>query len=102
MLAEYASEMPYQNNEDCALTFKCPEEKHVIVNVVEYDLEEFSNFHGKCFDYVSIDGQKICGSSIPSFTTTKNKIQALFHSNSDNVSNGFKIQFGCKGIYMGP
>ena len=98
MLALYKSETPYRNSQGCKLRFKCPDSKHVIVNVTEFDLQEFSNNRGKCLDYVTINGQKKCGSSIPQFITTQNEVDIQFHSSSKVVANGFKLQLGCKGI----
>ena len=100
MLALYKSETPYRNSQGCKLRFKCPDNKHVIVNVTEFDLQEFSNNRGRCIDYVSINRQKKCGSSIPHFITTQNEVEAQFHSSSKVVANGFKLKLGCKGIII--
>ena len=35
----FESQHPYQNGDQCSLTYSCPPGKFVVVNVLEFDLE---------------------------------------------------------------
>ena len=100
MLLEFKSQSPYKENQHCKLTFICPDEKHVIVDVKEFALEKYSHADAKCFDFLCIDGNRKCGSSIPMFETTKSEIEAIFYSSLRRNSNGFNIQLGCTGLLL--
>ena len=99
-MVEFKSQSPYKKNQHCKLTFTCPDEKHVIVNVKEFVLEKYSHAEAKCLDFLSIDGNRKCGSSIPIFGTTKSEIEAIFHSNRRRNLHGFNIQLGCTGLLL--
>ena len=100
MVLEFKSQSPYKENQHCKLTFICPDEKHVIVDVKEFALENYSHAEAKCLDFLSIDGNRKCGLSIPIFRTTKREIEAIFHSNRRRNLNGFNIQLGCTGLQL--
>ena len=100
MIVEFKSQSPYRKNQNCKLTFICPEETHVIVDVKEFALEDYSYAKAKCVDFLSIDGNRQCGSSIPIFRTTKREIEAIFQSNRRRNLKGFNIQLGCTGLLL--
>ena len=66
MLVQFESEMPYTNFQECKMTFVCPSEFVVIVDIPRIDIE----YDEYCeFDFITFNGNKKCGSRIPGFTT---------------------------------
>ena len=93
MLVEYKSAMPYNNNEDCKLTFRCPKDQQVIIEVNKFELEHSYD----CKDYLSLDGKHYCGLNVPQYVTKNSSIEIHFHSDNYTTANGFKLYLGCRG-----
>ena len=98
----YKSQSPYQNGQNCSFVFSCATDKHLTLDFKQFDIAESAidkgTGHSYCPDYVSIDGQKYCGSTAPSVNITENEIEVAFHSDLQNTAKGFEILLACKGI----
>ena len=66
MLIQFQSEMPYKNFQECKMTFVCPDELVVIVDIPRIDIEDDLYCE---YDFIAFNGNKQCGSRIPGFTT---------------------------------
>ena len=95
MMIEYRSQIPYGNDQDCSMNFVCPTDQVVVVDVKLFDIEDDSSCS---FDYLSIDGDKMCGTTHPVISTSSNKIEIRFHSDDAYTEDGFKLHLGCKGM----
>ena len=96
MVALYKSPNPYDNNQECKLTFACSKSEHVIVEFLQFDVEH----HSSCkMDFLAIGKDKKCGSANPTFSTTDREIKIHFRSNEKTTAYGFKLHLGCKSKY---
>uniref|UniRef100_A0A3P8P3F5 Cubilin n=1 Tax=Astatotilapia calliptera TaxID=8154 RepID=A0A3P8P3F5_ASTCA len=89
----------YPNNVDCSWVISVDPNHRVFLNFTDLDIE----YHSSCnFDYVAIhDGPtssspllgRVCGSSVPPFTSTQNTIYVRFRSDSSGNHRGFSARF---------
>ena len=70
----------------------CPSNEHVVGDFFEFDLNPVD-----CNDFLSVDGTKYCGSTMPMIDTQKSSIAIHFHSDEFTTANGFLVHLGCKG-----
>uniref|UniRef100_I3KD12 Cubilin n=1 Tax=Oreochromis niloticus TaxID=8128 RepID=I3KD12_ORENI len=89
----------YPNNVDCSWVISVDPNHRVFLNFTDLDIE----YHSSCdFDYVAIhDGPtssspllgRVCGSSVPPFTSTQNTIYVRFRSDTSSSHRGFSARF---------
>ena len=99
----YKSQRPYQNGQNCSFVFSCESDKHLTLDFKEFDIESaIDKVTGTtyCPDYVSVDGQKYCGSIAPPLSISENQIEVVFHSDLQNIAMGFEVLLACKGIWL--
>uniref|UniRef100_A0AAX7U3F9 Cubilin n=1 Tax=Astatotilapia calliptera TaxID=8154 RepID=A0AAX7U3F9_ASTCA len=87
----------YPNNVDCSWVISVDPNHRVFLNFTDLDIE----YHSSCnFDYIH-DGPtssspllgRVCGSSVPPFTSTQNTIYVRFRSDSSGNHRGFSARF---------
>ena len=99
----YKSQSPYQNGQNCSFVFSCASEKHLTLDFKEFDIESAIDKvtgHTYCPDYVSVNGQKYCGSTVPPVSITGNEIEVAYHSDLQNIAMGFEVILACTGIWL--
>ena len=97
----FKSQSPYQNGQNCSFIFSCATDKHLTLDFKQFDIESTIDKvtgHTYCPDYVSVNGQRFCGSTVPTLTITENEIEVTFHSDLQNIAMGFEVFLTCKGI----
>ena len=82
-------------NENCLLSFRCPIDKYVTVDVLQFDV---GNSPNNCEnDYLSFNGDKLCGKILPKVSTTDREMEIIFHSTDwQNSESLFELHLGCK------
>uniref|UniRef100_A0A669DQK6 Cubilin n=1 Tax=Oreochromis niloticus TaxID=8128 RepID=A0A669DQK6_ORENI len=87
----------YPNNVDCSWVISVDPNHRVFLNFTDLDIE----YHSSCdFDYIH-DGPtssspllgRVCGSSVPPFTSTQNTIYVRFRSDTSSSHRGFSARF---------
>ena len=102
---------PYEPDQSCTLNYKCPDDQHVIVDVLQFDVGDSPQYppHNYCFDgHVTFNLHDKCGTygdnpddSYFDITTQDHQMSLYFYSpmyTSYNIGNGFTIKLDCSGV----
>ena len=92
-ILEFRSESPYKNNQLCKLTFQCPDQKIVVLDIIDFDV--FSCADNLTFAWKD-DETTPCPKKIDyKLRGMYNWMEITFHSNSADTAMGFRLLLGC-------